>query len=114
MTLAQFEIIWKRYPRRLGRKAAERHFKASVKTLADFLDIQNALDHYLECREVRDGFIQYGKTWFNNWRDWVDYEDPVRSSQEKSGAVTPIDGKYANMEEITRRRDLAKKEGGQA
>jgi len=72
-----FEEIWGRYLRKIGKKAAERHFKASVKTKKDWEDINKALDNYLKSERVLKGIIQDGSTWFNNWRDWVDYKDEI-------------------------------------
>lgn len=74
-----FEIVWKGYPNKLGRKAAERHFLATVKTETDLAGIQEALKRYLASEVARkDGgrWIQNGSTWFNNWRDWLDYKGP--------------------------------------
>jgi hypothetical protein len=71
-----FEILWQKYPRREGRKEAERHFKASVKTFQDWLDVQNALANYMRklAREKTDAqFVKHGSTWLNNWRDYVHY-----------------------------------------
>lgn len=61
-------------------KEAERHFKASVKTMKDWLDIQNALDNYIgEIHREHTGpeFIRHGSTWFNNWREDIGYKGPV-------------------------------------
>lgn len=69
-----FQNIWNRYPKRDGKKAAERHFRVSVKTPQDWLDIQKALANYLRSETVKKGFIKNGSTWFNNWRDFVDYK----------------------------------------
>lgn len=71
-----FEAIWAQYPRRLNKKAARRHFHASVRTLKDYEDIQKALNNYKASDVVRDGYVQYGSTWFNNWRDWIEYKAP--------------------------------------
>lgn len=73
---AYFEKIWKQYPDKVGKRAALRHYSASVKTEQDFRDIQTALETYKCSRRVGRGFIQNGSTWFNNWRDWLDYEEP--------------------------------------
>lgn len=66
-----FDLLWIKYPNRVGRKAALAHFAASVRTDQDFADIQTALDNYLHCETVGKGFVQNGSTWFNNWRDWI-------------------------------------------
>ena len=77
LPLDAFEIIWKRYPRKLGKDDAEIKFKAQVKTFQDWLDIQNALDHFtrkLQIDKTEEKFIPHGSTWFNNrWHDWVNY-----------------------------------------
>lgn len=73
-TSYDFEYLWRQYPRREGRKAAERFFRCSVKTDKDFDDIKIALENYRESvknSEMR--FIKQGSTWFNNWRDYIDF-----------------------------------------
>lgn len=67
----QFEMLWDNYPNKDGKKEALRHFKSSVKTDQDWLDIQKALKNYLQSERVSKNFIKNGSTWFNNWRDWV-------------------------------------------
>jgi len=74
-----FDILWKKYPRRLGRKEAFRHFKASVKTEDDLVAINAALDTFKAQMDIEaraPDKIQHGSTWFNNWRDWISYEPP--------------------------------------
>lgn len=70
-----FDEIWELYPEKDGRKSALRHFMASVKTEEDFELIKKALDNYLDSKKVKCGFIKNGSTWFNNWRDWIDYSE---------------------------------------
>lgn len=73
-----FEAIWSAYPRKLGRKKAASHFRASVRTEEDITAIWKALDNFKRNTASRDPeFLPYGSTWFNNWRDWVDYEPPA-------------------------------------
>lgn len=69
-----FDEIWNKYPNKDGRKSAERSFGLSVKTEDDWKDINKALDNYLQSEKVQKGFIKNGSTWFNNWRDWINYE----------------------------------------
>lgn len=73
---SKFAEIWKRYPQKLGKKEAIRHFKASVKKEQDWRDINKALDKYLNhLKENTWKKPQHGSTWFNNWRDWLEYEE---------------------------------------
>ncbi|MDD5551490.1 MAG: hypothetical protein PHS34_09535 [Candidatus Omnitrophica bacterium] len=75
-TMFDFESLWKRYPKRLGKKEALRHFRATVKTDEDWQNINKALDNYLQSKNVKENtqFIQHGSTWFNNWQDWIELE----------------------------------------
>ena len=67
-----FDDFWSRYPNRQGRKIAERHFGASVKTPEDVACFEKALRNYLASGNVRNGYVKNGSTWFNQWRDWID------------------------------------------
>ncbi len=72
-----FEELWAQYPARTGRKDAEKHFKASVKTDENLAEIRQALPNYLRhlsCNSWKRP--QSGKTWFYNWRDWVNWSEP--------------------------------------
>jgi len=85
ISIEHFESLWLKYPRRLGKKEALRHYRASVLTDKDRADIECALDCYLKTKNVLAGdmqFIKHGSTWFNNWRDFVNYEEP-KTEKEK-------------------------------
>lgn len=86
-TMLEFEEIWNEYPRKLGKREALKHFCASVKSPKDLRDIHRALDHYKASVDVQKGFIQHAKTWFNNWRDWVDYEEKMCQKCKDIGKV---------------------------
>jgi len=85
-----FNKVWSRYPRRLGRKEALRHYQATVKVEQDFLDINKALDNYLTTDNVvnKTKYILHGATWFNNWKDWVEYKDKA-GRQEVEDEIVP-------------------------
>ncbi len=71
---AGFAEIWESYPEKSGRKEAERHFNASVNSPEDLANIRTALLKYKAHLSVNSWKQpQSGKTWFNNWRDWVGY-----------------------------------------
>jgi hypothetical protein len=97
---AAFEELWSQYPSKTGRKAAERHFQASVKTTEDVEQIKRALANYLKSDRVMRGFVQNGSTWFNNWRDWINFTEPPRGGAHgnngaaAAGAVAVPAGKY--------------------
>lgn len=71
-----FSTIWNMYPKKLGKKHAERHFNASVKSIQDFENIKKALNNYISSMAGKDPkYIKHGGTWFNEWQDWVDYKE---------------------------------------
>jgi len=74
-----FSLLWNKYPNKAGKKEAERHFNASVKTEEDFTAIQKALKNYIEHKNLPQNSYkkwQNGSTWFNNWRDYENWEEP--------------------------------------
>jgi len=80
-TTTNFESIWAKYPQKTGKRGAWAHFKAQCRTAADWEAINIALANYLKSPRVRDGYIQDGETWFNNWKDWV--ADPNAAIEKK-------------------------------
>ena len=73
-----FEKLWRAYPRKDGRKEAERHFHATVKNDSDKERINLALGAYLdhiERESTPQKYIKTGKVWFNNWHDWIPQEE---------------------------------------
>jgi hypothetical protein len=82
-----FEKIWNRYPKKDGKKQAEKFFRSSVKTEEDWLNINKALDNYLKTENVVKGNLQYvknGSTWFNNWEDWINMQNRVKPEPESA------------------------------
>ena len=119
--ICAFSDIWKKYPKCIGKKAAERHFKTSVKTQQDCSDIQKALNNYLESETVRKGFIQNGSTWFNNWRDWIDYQETKKKIETTCAlCAEPLTGTRYDYEgkkicgkcDLQKTREKLAKEGG--
>ncbi len=73
---AVFRELWSDYPAPTGRKEAERHFKATVKSAGNVQEIRQALENYKKHLAVNHWKQpQSGKTWFNNWPDWVNYKE---------------------------------------
>jgi len=70
-----FNSLWEIYPKKDGKKDAERHFKSSVKNDKDYENIKKALNNYIEnVKGTELKYIKNGSTWFNNWHDWVDFK----------------------------------------
>lgn len=99
----EFESIWCMYPKRIGKKEAERHFKAQIKNQEDLLNIRKSLENYLKSDRVKRGFIQNGSTWFNNWRDWIDYQEGEKPIE----MLTDTQKKnIANFNDFKKRQEL--------
>lgn len=77
-----FEKIWDKYPNKDGKKAAIRYFRSSVKTKEDFKNINLALDNYLKSERVKNGYIKNGSTFFNNWRDFISWDEPLSEAKK--------------------------------
>lgn len=79
-----FKQVWDLYPNKDGKAKAESAFKRTVKTQEDFNLIQKALKNYLNSERVKKGYIKNGSTWFNGWKDWIEYTEENKNGN-KSG-----------------------------
>lgn len=99
ITMSNFELVWNLYPNRQGRKQAEKHFFATVKTDRDYQNIQTALGNYLISGNVQSGFIKLGSTWFNDWESWVSpTEQMMRGSTGQNNDQKPKQPKNITRE----------------
>lgn len=73
---ADFEAVWREYPRKKGRDKALAHFKAQIKTRSDLAAITSAVRNYrreIEALGTEERFVQHGSTFFHGtWRDYAD------------------------------------------
>jgi len=79
----KFLELWNKYPNKDGKTQAYKHFNTSVKTKEDWLAINTALTNYLKSERVNNGYVKNGSTWFNGWRDWIDYVEPNKPQPAK-------------------------------
>jgi len=111
----EFEIRWSRYKgEKDSIKKAQIHWYASVKTEQDISDYDKAEQNYYAIVEAdrKNGFegrkYKGGKTWFNNWRNyvaqgppkeakakWKELEDMGYTIDEDSGEYVPPKEKMA-------------------
>lgn len=85
-----FEPLWQMYPRKDGKKEALKHFNATVLSQDAYERCARAVVNYTQSKACLQGDIQYiktGKTFFNNWEDWVD----VQSVTGKSKALLELE-----------------------
>lgn len=86
--LFDFEDLWKKYPKRLGKEASERHFRATVKSPPDHAAITAALNNYLRYireQKIEAKYIKHGSSWFNTWREWTEYTGDKHASNGCEG-----------------------------
>ncbi|MGO3535230.1 MAG: helix-turn-helix domain-containing protein [Leuconostoc mesenteroides] len=72
-----FEEIWSLYPKKSGKKVAEREFNKAIKKGVNPDDIKNKILEYnkqIEAKQTPKQFIKQGSTWFNQscWEDEYD------------------------------------------
>ena len=71
----EFDFLWEKYPNKLGKKEALKHFKASVKNDDDIFNINKALDNYMleiKVKDIGSKYIKHGSSWFNCWQDYIE------------------------------------------
>lgn len=78
----EFSTAWAEYPEKIGRKAAERHYKSTVPDQETHDRLMKAMRRYVEHVNAKNARRngnplewQNGSTWFNNWQEWQDYKD---------------------------------------
>jgi hypothetical protein len=70
-----FEEIYKRYPKKIGKSVGFRRLRASVKSERSFIDLQTALDRFCEFHTQKGTTKEYYphfSTFTTTWRDWLD------------------------------------------
>lgn len=111
-TANDFDAVWSLYPSRSGKKAALKHFLATVKTPEDLHRIRDALANYLKSYNVSRGFVKNGSTWFNEWQDWIEPTDVMmkgsangttQQSGSANSATARANFRVANADEEVRR-----------
>lgn len=79
-----FDSVWKRYPNKDSKGKAEKAFIKSVTAEDLFTSINKALDNYIIMLTVETWRKpQSGSTWFNNWQDWIEWEESKDQENEQ-------------------------------
>ena len=73
----RFELIWKKYPRKEGKKKAFASYKRALKNGVTDEDIMEGLEkynQYIKKEKTERKYIAHGSTWFNEnrWQDEYD------------------------------------------
>ena len=79
----QFKSIWNDYPNKIGRKRAESSFFGTVLTEEVLIEIKKALVNYKHhLAENKWKHPKDGANWFEDWKDFIEYEEPSTDSPE--------------------------------
>lgn len=90
-----FETVWIDYPNKDGKRAALKSFNSTVKSEKDYQDIQTALTNYLFHLQHNDWKKpKNGSTWFNNWQDWVTWQEPEKTQRKANMGNIALLNKY--------------------
>lgn len=70
----QFEFLWNKYPKKVGKKEALYYYNQAIKNGESFDFIEQGLDNYIDYLKnegTPDIHIKYGSNWFKNeyWND---------------------------------------------
>lgn len=69
-----FNQLWAFVPRKMGKKAALKHFRAQVNTpkqLKEFCAALESFKRQMTNEHRKAEFIPYGSSFVNNWQDWM-------------------------------------------
>ena len=70
----EFESLWKRYPRKMGKESAYKSYVKARQNGATYDEVINGLENYLkeiEVKKTKTQYIKHGSTWFSQhcWQD---------------------------------------------
>lgn len=71
---SEFEGLWKKYPRKQGKKDALRHYCSARKQGWSFEEVSDGLDRYcdyIKRNRITENYIKQGSAWFCQW-SWDD------------------------------------------
>lgn len=78
----EFEIVWKLYPRKIGKSNARKSYTKARKEGVEFEVIKKGVENYAEyCRDkgTPEHYIAHGSSWFNDQRWNDDYNTPPKN-----------------------------------
>lgn len=70
-----FDAIYKKYPRKLGKSEGLRKCKVQIKSQKDYENLKKAVDNYARyCIEKieNEKFIKHFSSFMSVWRDWIE------------------------------------------
>ena len=97
----RFEVLWKQYPKKQGKKKALTYYKRAIKNGVTDEEIMQGMEEYKKYLEKKKSWLNPmdGSRWFNEER-WNDEFEETKSNDEISGLPT---GSYDPLADV---RDL--------
>jgi hypothetical protein len=92
---AEFENLWKIYPRKEGKKKAFSAYEKARKKGVSFADVEQGIKNYIKYIEINHtekAYIKHGSTWFGGecWSDEYDFTPPPEKASYKPNNYTEI------------------------
>jgi hypothetical protein len=78
-----FEPLYKKYPRKMGKTQGMKKAKATVKTEADYIALSKAIDRFNQYHQKKGteaDFIPHFSTFMTSWRDWLEEDTGTAQS----------------------------------
>lgn len=86
-----FESVYQRYPRKVGKSKGLKVCERQIKTPEDYDQLSTAVDrysNYCDAQYSEARFVMHFSTFMNSWRDWL---DPTAGTAAKVGSGSGID-----------------------
>lgn len=90
--IAEFETLWKMYPRKQGKTKALKAYQKAIKEGVSFETVEQGIKAYCEYikkNKVKGEYIKHGSTWFNGycWNDEYTTKKPETEDNKKYGGT---------------------------
>jgi oligoendopeptidase F len=82
-----FEAIYDKYPRKIGKKAGIEKLRKSVKTQEKYNLLVGAVSYYADyClkQNTEEKFIKHFSSWVSTWEDWIKEDQHLEPQQHLS------------------------------
>lgn len=96
-----FDSLYQKYPRKLGKTAGLIKARAQIKSQAEYDDLSLAIEKYSEYitrEKTEPQFIKHFSTFMTSWRDWLD-----------TGVGAALDAKKLSDDKLMRELEMIEK-----
>jgi len=80
-----FEFVWSKYPKKIGKKEAKGYFDLTIKNEEDFNNCLKAVENYKKSKSVRNGYVKNGSAFFDQWEDWMEIPESEKFCEKCKG-----------------------------